>query len=121
MSEKSYRDAIRDAMMEEMDRDANVLVMGEDIGVYEGTFRITAGMLKKYGPKRVIDIEAVLDGLADALEVVARFSRRSRDEGEQDVTFHQRRRAGGGQLPVANDPQRTSDQSGRPVRRLTRM
>ena len=29
--------------------------MGEDIGVYEGTFRITAGMLKKYGPKRVID------------------------------------------------------------------
>jgi pyruvate dehydrogenase E1 component beta subunit len=55
MSEKSYRDAIREAMMEEMDRDQNVLIMGEDIGVYEGTFRITAGMLKKYGPKRVID------------------------------------------------------------------
>jgi len=55
MSEKSYRDAIRDAMMEEMDRDPNVLIMGEDIGVYEGTFRITAGMLKKYGPRRVID------------------------------------------------------------------
>lgn len=55
MSEKSYRDAIREAMMEEMDRDPNVLIMGEDIGVYEGTFRITAGMLKKYGPKRVID------------------------------------------------------------------
>jgi pyruvate dehydrogenase E1 component beta subunit len=42
-------------MMEEMDRDPNVLIMGEDIGVYEGTFRITAGMLKKYGPQRVID------------------------------------------------------------------
>ena len=55
MSEKSYRDAIREAMMEEMDRDPNVLIMGEDIGVYEGTFRITAGMLKKYGGKRVID------------------------------------------------------------------
>jgi pyruvate dehydrogenase E1 component beta subunit len=55
MPEKSYRDAIRDAMMEEMDRDTNVLIMGEDIGVYEGTFRITAGMLKKYGGKRVID------------------------------------------------------------------
>ena len=55
MSEKSYRDAIREAMMEEMDRDENVLIMGEDIGVYEGTFRITAGMLKKYGPRRVID------------------------------------------------------------------
>jgi pyruvate dehydrogenase E1 component beta subunit len=55
MTEKSYRDAIRDAMMEEMDRDPSVLIMGEDIGVYEGTFRITAGMLKKYGPKRIID------------------------------------------------------------------
>jgi pyruvate dehydrogenase E1 component beta subunit len=55
MSEKSYRDAIREAMMEEMDRDPSVLIMGEDIGVYEGTFRITAGMLKKYGPRRVID------------------------------------------------------------------
>ena len=55
MAEKSYRDAIRDAMMEEMDRDPNVLIMGEDIGIYEGTFRITAGMLKKYGGGRVID------------------------------------------------------------------
>jgi pyruvate dehydrogenase E1 component beta subunit len=55
MAEKSYRDAIREAMMEEMDRDENVLIMGEDIGVYEGTFRITAGMLKKYGGGRVID------------------------------------------------------------------
>jgi pyruvate dehydrogenase E1 component beta subunit len=64
MSEKSYRDAIRDAMMEEMDRDPNVLVMGEDIGVYEGTFRITAGMLKKYGPKRVIDTPIAEAGMA---------------------------------------------------------
>lgn len=55
MAEKSYRDAIHDALVEEMDRDESVIVMGEDIGVYEGTFRITAGMLKKYGPKRVID------------------------------------------------------------------
>src|SRR5256885_13113241 len=64
MSEKSYRDAIREAMMEEMDRDANVLIMGEDIGVYEGTFRITAGMLKKYGPKRVIDTPIAEAGMA---------------------------------------------------------
>lgn len=55
MAEKSYRDAIHEALMEEMERDQNVIVMGEDIGVYEGTFRITAGMLKKFGPKRVID------------------------------------------------------------------
>src|SRR5215211_6248313 len=64
MSEKSYRDAIREAMMEEMDRDPNVLIMGEDIGVYEGTFRITAGMLKKYGPTRVIDTPIAEAGMA---------------------------------------------------------
>src|SRR5258706_3863279 len=64
MTEKSYRDAIRDAMMEEMDGDGNVLIMGEDIGVYEGTFRITAGMLKKYGPKRVIDTPIAEAGMA---------------------------------------------------------
>jgi pyruvate dehydrogenase E1 component beta subunit len=55
MAEKSYRDAIHEALVEEMRRDMNVIVMGEDIGVYEGTFRITAGMLKEFGPKRVID------------------------------------------------------------------
>ena len=64
MSEKSYRDAIREAMMEEMDRDPNVLIMGEDIGIYEGTFRITAGMLKKYGPSRVIDTPIAEAGMA---------------------------------------------------------
>ena len=73
MSEKSYRDAIREAMMEEMDRDTAVLIMGEDIGVYEGTFRITAGMLKKYGPSRVIDTpiaEAGMVGTAVGMAMV---------------------------------------------------
>jgi pyruvate dehydrogenase E1 component beta subunit len=73
MAEKSYRDAIRDAMMEEMDRDTNVLIMGEDIGVYEGTFRITAGMLKKYGSGRVIDTpiaEAGMVGTAVGMAMV---------------------------------------------------
>src|SRR5437899_11312962 len=73
MSEKSYRDAIRDAMIEEMDRDANVLIMGEDIGVYEGTFRITAGMLKKYGPKRVIDTPIAEAGMAGTAVGMAMF------------------------------------------------
>src|SRR5437763_5869281 len=66
MADKSYRDAIREAMIEEMDRDTNVLIMGEDIGVYEGTFRITASMLKKYGPKRVIDTPIAEAGMAGA-------------------------------------------------------
>jgi pyruvate dehydrogenase E1 component beta subunit len=73
VSEKSYRDAIREAMMEEMDRDEKVLIMGEDIGVYEGTFRITAGMLKKYGAQRVIDTpiaEAGMVGTAVGMAMV---------------------------------------------------
>ncbi|HEY0157772.1 MAG TPA: alpha-ketoacid dehydrogenase subunit beta [Thermoanaerobaculia bacterium] len=73
MAEKSYRDAIREAMIEEMDRDPNVLILGEDIGVYEGTFRITAGMLKKYGPKRVVDTpiaEAGMIGTAVGMAMV---------------------------------------------------
>src|SRR5437868_6408960 len=64
MSEKSYRDAIREAMTEELARGPSVLIRGEDIGVYEGTFRITAGMLKKYGPKRVIDTPIAEAGMA---------------------------------------------------------
>jgi pyruvate dehydrogenase E1 component beta subunit len=51
----TYRDAVRAALIEEMDRDDSVLLMGEDIGVYQGTFRITAGLLERYGGKRVID------------------------------------------------------------------
>jgi len=76
MAEKSYRDAIRDAMVEEMDRDPNVLIMGEDIGVYEGTFRITAGMLKKYGPKRVIDTPIAEAGMAGTAVGMAMFGLR---------------------------------------------
>jgi pyruvate dehydrogenase E1 component beta subunit len=44
----TYREAIRIAMMEEMDRDPNVFIMGEDIGKYKGTFRVTDGMYEKY-------------------------------------------------------------------------
>jgi pyruvate dehydrogenase E1 component beta subunit len=64
MPEKTYRDAIRDALTEEMERDETVLIMGEDIGIYEGTFRITAGLLQKYGPKRVIDTPIAEAGMA---------------------------------------------------------
>ncbi|GAC1435499.1 MAG: pyruvate dehydrogenase complex E1 component subunit beta [Thermoanaerobaculia bacterium] len=76
MAEKSYRDAIREAMMEEMDRDPNVLIMGEDIGVYEGTFRITAGMLKKYGGDRVIDTPIAEAGMVGTAVGMAMFGLR---------------------------------------------
>ena len=55
MAEMTYRDALRTALIEEMDRDDRVVLLGEDIGVYQGTFRVTAGLLQRYGAKRVID------------------------------------------------------------------
>lgn len=55
MPELSFRDAIRSTLIEEMDRDPTVVLLGEDIGQYQGTFRITADLLNRYGPTRVID------------------------------------------------------------------
>ncbi len=55
MAEISYRDAIRTTLIEEMDRDPSVVLMGEDIGLYQGTFRITADLLERFGRQRVID------------------------------------------------------------------
>lgn len=55
MGEMTYRDALRSTLVEEMDRDRRVVLIGEDIGVYEGTFRVTADLLERYGPTRVVD------------------------------------------------------------------
>ncbi|HUJ32684.1 MAG TPA: alpha-ketoacid dehydrogenase subunit beta [Candidatus Acidoferrum sp.] len=48
-------EAIRQALFEEMDRDPTVVALGEDIGVYGGAFKVTEGLLAKFGPERVID------------------------------------------------------------------
>lgn len=55
MTEMRYLDAIREGMLEEMRRDDSVYVMGEDIAVYGGAFKVTAGFLDEFGPDRVID------------------------------------------------------------------
>ena len=55
MSEITYLEAIREALMEEMERDENVFCMGEDIGAYGGAFKVTEGLQAKFGEKRVID------------------------------------------------------------------
>ena len=52
---KTYREALREGMVHEMDNDESVVLMGEDIGVYGGTHLITDGLIDQYGPKRVID------------------------------------------------------------------
>lgn len=55
MAVMSYRDAVRQSIIDEMDRDADVFMMGEDIGRYKGTFRVSEGLFDKFGAKRVID------------------------------------------------------------------
>ncbi|HEX5483742.1 MAG TPA: alpha-ketoacid dehydrogenase subunit beta [Terriglobia bacterium] len=61
----TYLEAIRQGIWEEMERDSSVFVIGEDIAEYGGAFKVTAGMLEKFGPDRVIDTpisEAALVG-----------------------------------------------------------
>src|SRR5688572_30423362 len=55
MAEITYLEAIREAHFEEMERDPNVFCLGEDIGAYGGAFKVTEGLLAKFGEQRVID------------------------------------------------------------------
>lgn len=55
MSEMTYRDALNLALKEEMRRDASVVVLGEDVALYEGSFKVTRGMLAEFGEERVRD------------------------------------------------------------------
>lgn len=53
--ELTLRDALREAMSEEMRRDENVFLMGEEVAEYNGAYKVSKGMLDEFGPKRVID------------------------------------------------------------------
>jgi pyruvate dehydrogenase E1 component beta subunit len=55
MPELRYREALNEALREELRRDERVLLMGEDIGVFGGAFKVTAGLLEEFGEKRVRD------------------------------------------------------------------
>jgi pyruvate dehydrogenase E1 component beta subunit len=51
----TVREALRDAMAEEMRRDGDVFIMGEEVAQYEGAYKVTQGLLDEFGPRRVID------------------------------------------------------------------
>jgi 2-oxoisovalerate dehydrogenase E1 component beta subunit len=55
MAERTYLQAISDGLREEMQRDQRVFVMGEDVGVYGGAFKVTLGFQEEFGPWRVLD------------------------------------------------------------------
>ena len=60
----TVRDALRDAMAEEMRRDPRVFVMGEEVAEYQGAYKVTQGLLAEFGPKRVIDTPITEYGFA---------------------------------------------------------
>jgi 2-oxoisovalerate dehydrogenase E1 component beta subunit len=62
----TYLEAIREGLWEEMERDPNVFLIGEDIGVYGGAFKVTAGFLERFGERRVIDTPLSESAIAGA-------------------------------------------------------
>jgi pyruvate dehydrogenase E1 component beta subunit len=82
MPEKLFRVALREALREEMERDERVFLIGEDIGVFGGSYRVTEGLLEQFGPLRVVDtpiaeevivgsaIGAAMTGLRPVVEIM---------------------------------------------------
>lgn len=120
MSEVTYLEAIRQAMWEEMESDPRVILLGEDVGLYGGAFKVTAGFLEKFGKDRVIDtpiseegytgvaIGAAFNGLrpivefqfidfiANAFNMITNFAAKSRYRWGAAVPIVMRGPAGGG-------------------------
>ena len=64
MKTQTVREALRDGMSEEMRRSPDVFLMGEEVGQYQGAYKISQGMLDEFGPKRVIDTPITEQGFA---------------------------------------------------------
>lgn len=62
----TYRQALQETLRAELERDENVFLIGEEIGVFEGSYKITAGLLKDFGPKRVVDTPIAEEGFVGA-------------------------------------------------------
>src|SRR5687767_10258021 len=64
MVQLSVREALRDAMAEEMRRDERVFVLGEEVAEYQGAYKVTQGLLEEFGPRRVVDTPITEYGFA---------------------------------------------------------
>jgi pyruvate/2-oxoglutarate/acetoin dehydrogenase E1 component len=76
MAETTYLEAIREGLVEEMQRDENVFCLGEDIAVYGGAFKVTEGLLEKFGERRVIDTPISEAGIVGAAAGAAHMGMR---------------------------------------------
>jgi pyruvate dehydrogenase E1 component beta subunit len=98
MPEKLLRAALREALMEEMERDGSIFLIGEDIGVFGGAYRVTEGLLDRFGPMRVVDapiaeeviagcaIGAAMSGLRPVVEMMTiNFSLQAYDQIVQNA------------------------------------
>jgi pyruvate dehydrogenase E1 component beta subunit len=64
VKEVRYREALRMGMAEEMDRDERVFILGEEVGHYQGAYKVTEGLLERFGEKRVIDTPITESGFS---------------------------------------------------------
>ena len=64
MREIRYREALREAIAEEMERDDRVFLMGEEVGRYQGAYKVTEGLFERFGDRRVIDAPIAENGFA---------------------------------------------------------
>ncbi|MCL1815060.1 MAG: alpha-ketoacid dehydrogenase subunit beta [Treponema sp.] len=82
MKEITYADALKEAMCEEMRKDRRIILMGEDVGIYGGTFGVSRGMIEEFGPERIRDtpiselaitgcaVGAAMTGILPILEIM---------------------------------------------------
>jgi pyruvate dehydrogenase E1 component beta subunit len=64
MATVTYRDALNQALREEMERDPDVFLMGEEVGVYQGAYKVSRGLLEEFGAQRVVDTPIAENGFA---------------------------------------------------------
>jgi 2-oxoisovalerate dehydrogenase E1 component beta subunit len=76
MAEVTYLEAIREGLLEEMERDPNVFCLGEDIGDYGGAFKVTEGLVERFGEQRVIDTPISEIGIVGAAAGAAHMGMR---------------------------------------------
>ena len=82
----TMREALRDAMAEEMRRDGDVFVMGEEVAEYQGAYKVTQGLLQEFGDKRVIDTPITEHGFAGLVARSCSADRTARPRGSPPST-----------------------------------
>ncbi len=100
----TYREALNQALREEMARDDRVYLMGEEVGVYNGAYKVSKGLMEEFGENRVVDspiaelgfagvgVGSALAGLRPVISV--RSARRSGSRGARPASSRSRTRGG---------------------------